>query len=73
MPHVQKSQQIKRRGEHNKADVKRTLRPSFARDDLTGAFAGEENIKDGTGQKERHSTNVKSRKSVKSKTRTPII
>lgn len=43
MPHVQQHGQVKRSGEKTRADIRKTERPSMARDDLRGAFAGRKN------------------------------
>lgn len=74
MPHVQRSQQVVRQGQHTRSDIKKTSRPALARDDLREAFAGDENKGPAKDKKasDSHSTNVKSRITEKSKTRTPI-
>lgn len=46
-------------GYHDKDQMKRSEKHAFPRDDLDGAFAGEEN--EGKFSREKHSTNVKSR------------
>ncbi len=53
--------------------IKKTMRPAIPRDDLTGAHAGKENLGNKGVKSQDKSTNVKSRKTAKSKTRTPII
>lgn len=53
--------------------IKKIMRPAIPRDDLTGAHAGSENLGNKGIKSQDKSTNVKSRKTAKSKTRTPII
>ena len=53
--------------------IKKIMRPAIPRDDLTGAHAGRENLGNKGTKSQDKSTNVKSRKTEKSKTRTPII
>lgn len=60
------SRQVVRRSDHNKKDLSKIMRPAKPRDNLQGAFAGKENANESA------STNVKSRKTAKSKARTPI-
>lgn len=74
MPHVQRGQQVVRQGQHTRSDIGKTARPSLARDDLREAFAGSENKGPAKNKKSgsNSSTNVKSRQTEKSKTRTPI-
>ena len=60
--------QSKHSGSHSKEQIKQTMAPEFARDDLKGAFAGKENEKS-IGEK--HSTNLKSRITRASKSKTP--
>jgi hypothetical protein len=59
----------KQAGYHDSAQIKKTMKPVYARDDLDGAFAGEEN--EAKFSREKHSTNVKSRKTKHSKEKTP--
>lgn len=56
-------------GYHDSSQIKKTQKEDYARDDLDGAFAGEEN--EGKFSREKHSTNVKSRKSKHSADKTP--
>lgn len=66
--------QTRRAGYHNSGDIKKTMKPVYARDDINQAFAGEENNGPMGHQKDdvEHSTNIKSRKTKKSKERTPL-
>lgn len=57
-----------RGGYHTRPDMAKIHSPTFARDDLKGAFAGDENKNHADHGS---STNVKSRKTEASKTRTP--
>lgn len=43
MPHVPAQPQVKRSGQHNRADVGRTAREAIPRDDLGTVFAGDKN------------------------------
>lgn len=61
------SKQVARRSEYNLKDINRIMRPAKPRDDLHGAFAGNENKNSSA------STHVKSRKTEKSKSRTPVM
>ena len=61
--------QSKQAGYHDKEQIAKTMNPAHARDDLKGAFAGNENEAKGAGDK--HSTNVKSRNTNASKQKTP--
>lgn len=61
--------QSKQAGYHDRDQIKKTMRPEHARDDLQGAFAGDENETPQSGEK--HSTNVKSRETEHSKQKTP--
>ncbi len=74
MPNIQRNARSLQKGVHTKTQIS-TLQPqSLARDDLDNAFAGKENEgphKDSRDTNQ-HSTNVKSRKTKKSKSRTPI-
>ncbi len=74
MSNVSNQNQVVRKGQHTKADINKVMRPAKARDNIKAAFAGNEN-KGPAGNKKTssHSTNVKSRSTEKSKTRTPII
>lgn len=70
MPNVRGRNRVKRNGYHTRAEINKTTRPALARDDLSEAFAGDENL----GKKKDnslHSTNVKSRRTKYSKYRTP--
>lgn len=73
MPNVKGGSQVNRAGYHNSGDFKKTHKPEYARDDINQAFAGDENAGPFGDSKEdsAHSTNVKSRKTEKSKDRTP--
>ena len=70
MPHVSRHSQIVRSGVHTNIDRKTTANADLPRDDINQAFAGDENESPGHGAS--HSTNVKSRRTEKSKGRTPI-
>ena len=73
MPHVQQNKSVKRNGQFSKADLNKTMRPAFARDNLNEAFAGSENNgAAGTMKSQKHSPNVKSRQSKQSKMKTPV-
>ncbi len=61
--------QSKQSGQHTEEQIKEKMAPSLARDDLRGAFAGNENEGRGTGEK--HSTSVKSRNTIASREKTP--
>ncbi len=65
MPHVSKGSQVTRSGVHNNVDRDINAQPALARDNVNGAFAGDEN----SGA---HSSKVKSRQTEKSKARTPV-
>lgn len=56
-------------GQHTKDQIREQMAPELGRDDLKGAFAGNENEGKGTGEK--HSTNVKSRSTMASREKTP--
>ena len=60
--------QIKRNGEHSKADLLKTERQEFARDDLKGAFAGKQNEKGAAGSK---TTHLNARRDKRSENKTP--
>lgn len=73
MPTVNKGSQVNRAGYHSKSDMVKTERDAFARDDLSNAYAGEEN-RGPFNEEEKDSsksTNVKGRVTEKSKERTP--
>lgn len=73
MSNVNNSVQIHRSGEHTMEDINKIQRPAKARDNLKAAFAGRENKGPAGNKKESsRSTNVKSRTTSKSKTRTPV-
>ena len=63
-----------RAGYHNSGDIKKTQKPEYARDDINQAFAGDENDGPFSDSKTEHdgSTHLKSRKTEKSKERTPM-
>lgn len=68
-----RSAQVNRSGYQTRSEVKRKMRPAIPRDDLRKAFAGmENNGPAGEEKSQRRSTNVKSRITKKSRTRTPI-
>lgn len=74
MPTVRGGHQTPRRGYQTATEIKKTHNPAMARDDLSEAFAGYEN-EGPFGDKKAdslRSTNVKSRKTAKSKTKTPV-
>lgn len=72
MPAVGKGQS-NQQGYQTSAQIKKTHKPDYARDDISQAFAGDENDGPAGDQKadHHHSTSVKSRKTEESKTRTP--
>ncbi len=74
MPNVRPGHQVSRGGYHTKGEIIKTQRPAFPRDDIKQAYAGEENEGPFSDSKtdHSHSTNVKSRVTEKSKTRTPM-
>lgn len=58
---------------HTGEEISKIMKPAMARDDLRAAFAGDENKGPKKLMKsESHSTNVKSRKTEKSKAKTPV-
>lgn len=73
MPTIRGGGQVNRGGYHNQQDMEKTERPAFARDDISSAYAGDENAEkwERESDKKGHSSYVKSRKTEKSKTRTP--
>lgn len=74
MPKINKQNQMKRNSEHTKEDMHKILQPIKARDNIKAAFAGSENKGPIQNKKTKrpHSTNVKSRNTDESRTRTPI-
>ena len=72
MPNVQ-NRGHDRAGAHTADQINKIQRPAKARDDLKGAFAGDEN--NGSSQRQDlnhiHSTNLKSRSTKQSKGKTP--
>lgn len=70
MPHVSKKSQVPRSGIHSNVDRKTSAQEDLARDDIDEAFAGDEN--EGRGHGVAHGTNLKSRATMKSKTRIPV-
>jgi hypothetical protein len=71
MPHVSKHSQVPRKGIHSQRDDMIEAPEALARDDLSGAFGGEEN--EGQGHHSQHSSKLKSRRTSKSRFRTPKI
>jgi hypothetical protein len=71
MPNVRGRSQSPRKGQHNKADIKKASRPSIARDDLSLAYGGKENNGPKGYKDSNKSTNVKARKTKMSKFKTP--
>jgi hypothetical protein len=61
--------QIVRGSTHDERDIHESQRDERARDDLKGAYAGNQN--EAKFHREDHVTNVKARKTKKSSTRTP--
>jgi hypothetical protein len=61
--------QIVRGSTHDERDIYESQRDERARDDLKGAYAGNQN--EAKFHREDHATNVKARKTKKSSTRTP--
>ena len=47
------SKQVARRSDHNKKDISKMMRPAKPRDDLHGAFAGEQNKNEAARSEER--------------------
>jgi hypothetical protein len=74
MPTVRGGGQGPKSGYHTKEEIKRDEMPARARDDVDNAYAGDENegLRKNRGDTVHHSTNVKGRKTEKSKHRTPI-
>ncbi len=72
MPNVSRQSKTPgRRGAHTREEFSKKAHAAFARDDLKGAFAGNEN-NGATGVKgEKHSTHLKSRNTKESKGRIP--
>ncbi len=74
MSSVPKGGQTPQQSTHDKTQMETMHRPDRARDDLKGAFAGDENENESAhGKHGEHGrdTNVKSRKTKASKERTP--
>ncbi len=68
MPQLTKQQDI-----HQSSHPQRKFNPALGRDDLKQAFAGRENLgPSGSKASQKKSTNVKSRVTKKSKTKTPV-
>lgn len=65
--------QTRQGGYHTDRQIKKTMQPAYARDDLDEAFAGNENQGPAANKKisDPHSTALKSRKTPESRTRTP--
>lgn len=63
--------QIVRNSTHNESDIHAMQHDDHARDNLKGAYAGEQN--EAKFHREDHPTNLKARKTKKSATRTPEI
>ena len=74
MPTVRGGGQITRQGYQTRDDIEKTHSTEKARDDLNEAFAGDENEFLGKNAKDsqKHSTHLKSRKTKKSREKTPI-
>ena len=73
MPNVKGGSQVNRSGYHSDGDIKKSERDARPRDDLSNAYAGEEN-RGPFNEDEKDSsksTNVKGRVTEKSKERTP--
>lgn len=76
MSSVPKGGQTNQQGSHDKKNMEKMHSQDRARDDLKGAFAGDENENEsvhGRHGEHGHDTRVKSRKTKASKTRTPKI
>lgn len=65
MPHVQSRSQVKRNSVKNQADMKKTNHAAIPRDDLRTAFAGDAND-------QTKGSHLKSRRTEKAKTKTPV-
>jgi hypothetical protein len=61
--------QVVRSSEHSAADNRQSHHDDFARDDLKGAYAGNQN--ESKFQTEEHATKLKARKTKNSATKTP--
>lgn len=64
--------QVKRNGQHNRADMHRVETEEFARDNLKGAYAGKENTQNDNSVKTK-STNVKGRQNAAGSGKTPKL
>ncbi len=70
---ISRDGQVSRSGQKNRADIAHTIRTMLPRDDLREAFAGDENKgKNPSLHDHQRSTHLKSRKTEKSKGKTPI-
>jgi hypothetical protein len=74
MPNVRGGDQTRQGGYHTDTQIKKSTKPAYARNEISEAFAGEENRgpidhKKSTGQ---HDTALKSRKLMRSSSKTPI-
>ena len=73
MPHVGRTEQVKRKGDKSGADIRKTFRDAIPRDNLRTAFGGDQNKGPaGTVRKAGHGdTHVKSRRLQKGSGKTP--
>jgi hypothetical protein len=73
MPTVRKGSQTRQKGYQTNEQIERSHRDDRARDDISMAHAGDENDGPFSSSKKSHrgSTNLKSRKTEKSKDRVP--
>lgn len=58
-------------GQHTKDQIRQQMAPELGRDDLKGAFAGDENETHSSDKK--HSTSLKSRDTIASREKTPKV
>lgn len=65
--------QSKQSGYHTKEQIEQTSRPARARDNVSGAFAGNENEAFEDAENKEHSTSVKSRDRKAMSEKTPKI
>ncbi len=63
--------QVVRNSTHDSQDIQEMQRDAKARDNLKGAYAGNEN--EGVFKRKDHPTDLKARKTKKSSTRTPEV
>ena len=75
MPDVNQQSKVTRTGQHTREDINKIQRDDKARDNIKAAYSGNENngpAKDPKSEQEhQHSSNVKSRNTLKSRDRVP--